>query len=83
MAEAANGDGDACYELGMVYSTGSGGVDIDLVQAHKWFNLAALAGNVRGHESRAEIAWDMTAREIAEAQRQARDWLGSTQRRAA
>jgi TPR repeat protein len=83
MADAARGDGDACYDLGIAYSSGSGGVSVDLVQAHKWFNLAALNGNERGHECRSEIAWDMTAREIAEAQRQARAWLGATSRRAA
>ena len=83
MADAARGDGDACYDLGITYSSGSAGIEIDLVQAHKWFNLAALNGNDRAHESRSEIAWDMTAREIAEAQRQARAWLGSTMRRAA
>ena len=83
MADAARGDGDACYDLGITYSSGSAGIEIDLVQAHKWFNLAALNGNARAHESRSEIAWDMTAREIAEAQRQARAWLGATTRRAA
>ena len=83
MADAARGDSQAYYELGIAYSSGSGGIDVDLVQAHKWFNLAALAGNERGQECRAEIAWDMSAREIAEAQRQARAWLGSTMRQAA
>ena len=83
MADAAAGDADAYYDLGLAYSAGTDGVEIDLVQAHKWFNLAALAGDERGHGSRAEIAWDMTAREIAEAQRSARAWLGATMRRAA
>ena len=83
MADAAQGDPQAYFELGIAYSSGSGGIDVDLVQAHKWFNLGALAGNERAQECRAEVAWDMTAREIAEAQRQARAWLGSTMRRAA
>jgi len=83
MADAAAGNADAYYDLGLAYSAGTDGVEIDLVQAHKWFNLAALAGDERGHGSRAEIAWDMTAREIAEAQRAARAWLGATTRRAA
>jgi uncharacterized protein len=83
MADAACGDDHALYELGIAYSSGSGGVAVDLVQAHKWFNLAALRGNERGQECRAEIAEDMTAREIAEAQRQARAWLNETARRAA
>jgi TPR repeat protein len=83
LADAACGDAGACYELGIAYSSGSGGIDVDLVQAHKWFNLAALNGSDRAQECRAEISEDMTAREIAEAQRQARAWLSETTRRAA
>ena len=83
MMDAAQGDPDAFFELGIAYSSGSGGVDVDLVEAHKWFNLAAVSGSERGQECRAEIAEDMTAREIAEAQRQARAWLQSTTLRAA
>ncbi len=77
ISEAARGDANACFELGMAYSCGSGGVAVDLVAAHKWFNLAALSGDERGQRLRAEIAMEMSAREIAEAQRQARAWLGS------
>ena len=85
IAEAAAGDVKALYELGIAFSTGSGGVAVDLVEAHKWFNLAALSGCTRGQECRAEISLEMTAREIAEAQRQARAWLATSayQRRAA
>ncbi len=85
LAEAAAGDADALYELGVAYSTGTHGLDVDLIEAHKWFNLAALNGSRRGQECRAEIALDMSAREIAEAQRQARAWLSVSgyQRRAA
>jgi TPR repeat protein len=78
LMDAANGNPDALYELGVAYSTGTGGIEVDLVEAHKWFNLAALNGSRRGQESRAEIAEEMTAREIAEAQRQARAWLSDT-----
>jgi uncharacterized protein len=84
LADAARGNADALYDLGMAYSTGSGGVDVDLIEAHKWFNLAALNGSEAAMMCRADISDDMTAREIAEAQRQARAWLQSTdQRRAA
>lgn len=83
IADAARGNPDALYELGVAYSTGSSGVDVDLVEAHKWFNLAALNGSIRGQESRAEIADEMSAREIAEAQRQARAWLNENHRQAA
>ena len=81
--QAAGGDTDACYDLGIAYSSGSGGTPIDLIEAHKWFNLAALAGSEAGQAARADIADDMTAREIAQAQRQARDWLSLTRARAA
>ncbi len=54
------------------------GADVNLIEAHKWFNLAALGGDSRGQESRAELADYMSAREIAEAQRQARAWLSTT-----
>lgn len=83
LGEAARGDADALYDLGMAYSTGSGGVDIDMIEAHKWFNLAALGGSEEAMMCRADISDDMTAREIAEAQRQARAWLQATDRRAA
>ena len=83
LAEAAGGNADALYELGVAYSTGTHGLSVDLIEAHKWFNLAALNGSSRGQESRAEIAEEMTAREIAAAQRQARAWLTDTSRRAA
>jgi uncharacterized protein len=84
LADAARGNADALYDLGMAFSTGSNGVEVDLVEAHKWFNLAALNGSEAAMMCRADISDDMTAREIAEAQRQARAWLQSSdQRRAA
>lgn len=83
LAKAGSGDCSAYYELGVAYSAGADGVDVDLIQAHKWFNLAALNGNILGQQCRAEIAEEMSAREIAEAQRQARSWLNDTMRRAA
>ena len=83
LLDAARGDANAYFDLGIAFSTGTGGVDVDLIQAHKWFNLAALAGLELGQECRAEIAEELTAREIAEAQRQARAWLDETARRPA
>lgn len=83
LVDAERGNAGALYDLGMAYSTGSGGVDVDLIEAHKWFNLAALNGCEEAMMSRADISDDMTAREIADAQRQARAWLQATERRAA
>jgi TPR repeat protein len=76
IADAERGDVEALYDLGVSYSTGRGGAPVDLIEAHKWFNLAALSGDTRAQACRAEISIEMTAREIAEAQRQARAWLG-------
>lgn len=83
LADAARGSAAALYELGIAYSSGAGGIDVDLVAAHKWFNLAALSGSIEAQGCRAEIADEMSAREIAEAQRQARAWLALHQRYAA
>lgn len=80
--DAARGNVNALFDLGIAYSTG-GGVDVDLIEAHKWFNLAALNGSEEAMMCRADISDDMTAREIAEAQKQARAWLQSGERRAA
>jgi TPR repeat protein len=78
--DAERGNVDVLYELGVSYSTGRGGIAVDLIEAHKWFNLAALNGCTRGQQCRAEISVEMTAREIAEAQRAARAWLAVTGR---
>lgn len=83
LADAAIGSVDALFDLGIAFSTGGGGLDVDLIEAHKWFNLAALNGSEEAMMCRADISDDMTAREIAEAQKQARAWLQSMDRRAA
>jgi uncharacterized protein len=70
--------GDMLFELGMMYSVGRD-MPIDLISAHKWFNLAAVKGNRDAIRLRREIADQMSEGEIAAAQRAARDWLkGST-----
>ena len=83
LADAARGDADALYDLGVCYSTGTEGVGIDLVEAHKWFNLAAVSGSEEAQYCRSEVADEMTAREISVAQAAARAWLSGMQRRAA
>jgi hypothetical protein len=67
---------DALYNLGLAYSTGQG-VSVDYVAAHKWFNLAAMRGSEIAKSWRAQISAEMNARQIAEAQRQAREFLSS------
>ena len=62
------------FELGMMYASGRD-VPVDLVSAHKWFNIAATKGHVEAARLRREIAAEMSDAEIGQAQRAARDWL--------
>ncbi len=70
----AGGTPDGLFQLGLMHCVGRD-VPLDLVIAHKWFNLAALRGNAEAKRYRMEIAGEMSRFEIAEAQRQAREWL--------
>ncbi|MGY3453220.1 hypothetical protein [Bradyrhizobium sp. USDA 4353] len=67
-------NGDVLFELGMLYASGRDGV-VDLIAAHKWFNLAALKGRVDAVAMRREVAEQMSEAEIAAAQREARAWM--------
>ena len=83
LAAATRGHADAYFQLGIAFSTGTDGCACDLVEAHKWFNLAALNGSEEAIHCRAEISDEMTAREIADAQKAARAWLNQSMQRAA
>ena len=67
-------DAEGCFEHGMICSVGAG-VPVDLIEAHKWFNIAAVRGHPDGARLRREIAEQMSDSEIGCAQRAARDWL--------
>lgn len=83
LRDAARGNARACFDLGVVYSSGADGVTVDLIEAHKWFNIAASSGSEEAQQCRAEVAEDMTASEIIAAQKAARAWLHGLQLRAA
>ncbi|PPD29666.1 MAG: hypothetical protein CTY20_05665 [Hyphomicrobium sp.] len=68
------GTPDALFELGLMYCAGRD-VDMDLVEAHKWFNLAAMRGNIEARRYRAEISSELSKLQIVRAQRLAREWL--------
>lgn len=74
IADASTVSSGALLQLGIMYSLGQD-VDRDLVAAHKWFNLAALRGNECAKQYRRDISSEMSPAEIAEAQREAREWL--------
>ncbi|MGX7742948.1 hypothetical protein [Rhodopseudomonas parapalustris] len=67
---------DALFDLGLLFASGRG-APVDLVAAHKWFNLAALKGRADAIAYRRELAELMSADEIAIAQREARAWMSS------
>jgi len=75
-------DADRCFERGMIHSAGAG-VPVDLIEAHKWFNIAAMQGHPEATRLRREIAEQMSDSEIGRAQRAARDWLKSHPQRPA
>jgi TPR repeat protein len=62
------------FELGMMYATGRD-CDVDVVAAHKWFNIAAIKGFDRAVELRSEMAAAMSKPELARALREAREWM--------
>ncbi len=74
LSQAETGTSEALYNLGLMYSNGEG-VQPDYIEAHKWFNLAAMKGSIEARTWRSELAQEMTASQVAEAQRQAREWL--------
>jgi uncharacterized protein len=71
----AEATGDELFRMGLLYSTGQGGAPLDYVSAHMLFNLAAMRGSVEAKVYRKELADEMASEDVAEAQRQARQWL--------
>ena len=67
--------GDEMYRLGLDASLGNDDVEADLVVAHKWFNLASMQGHLEARTYRKELSMEMSQEDIAEAQRQAREYL--------
>jgi TPR repeat protein len=45
------------------------------VAAHKWLNIAAIKGNDRAAELRADLAASMDKMQLAQALRAAREWM--------
>ena len=70
---AQQGDADAQFILGVMYSKGQG-VPQDDVQAHMWLSLAAAQSKESYRKSRDILAERMTPAQLAEAQRLAREW---------
>jgi uncharacterized protein len=73
---AATAIQDVLFERGLYWASGRSGV-VNLVAAHKWFNLAAVKGRAEAAALRREIAEQMSDVEIAAAQREARAWMST------
>ena len=74
---ADQGHADAQYIVGFMYANGEG-VPQDYVAAHMWFNLVAAQSSGEDRDrwvkNRDLVAAKMTAEQVAEAQRLAREW---------
>jgi len=71
---AATAIPDVLFERGLYWASGRSGV-VNLIAAHKWFNLAAMKGRSDAIAMRREVAELMSEIEIAAAQREARAWI--------
>ncbi|MBV6656342.1 MAG: hypothetical protein KI785_01105 [Devosiaceae bacterium] len=69
-------DADLFFDLGMMYASGRS-VAVDLVAAHKWFNLSALRGKVAAKLHREEVASELSSSQIAQALQGARAYLAA------
>src|SRR3954462_236344 len=67
---------DVLFERGLYWASGRSGL-VDLVAAHKWFNLAALKGRKDAVTLRQEVAGQMSDADISAAQREARAWVSA------
>ena len=70
----ANAIPDVLFERGLYWASGRSGV-VNLVAAHKWFNLAAARGHGQAKAWRQEMAEMLSPAEVVKAQRAAREWL--------
>ena len=69
---AGQGFAIAQYNLGLMYANGLG--PQDYVQAHIWLSLSAAQGTQDAGKNREIVERYMTATQIAEARKLARDW---------
>jgi len=76
---AENGDASAQFNLGVMLSEGHGATR-DATLAHMWLSLAAAQGDEYAAKRRKEVEAGLTATQLAEAQRLAREWKPKPER---
>ena len=68
LSAASQGDVASQFRLAQLYERGLG-VPQDLVEAHRWYNIAASRGDAEARKARDALAARLTADQLAEAQR--------------
>ena len=63
------------FRLGLIYSTDMEDRGPNFIEAHKWFSLAAMLGNLPAKAYREELKHEMSATDLTLAQRAARGWM--------
>lgn len=71
---AQKGSSVCQYFLGVMCLRGYGALQ-DFIMSHFWFNLAASRGHKKARSHLEKLTTSMSAEQIAEAQRLARDWV--------
>jgi uncharacterized protein len=75
---AEQGYTEAQFWLGLMYAVGEGVIK-DFVMAHMYFNIAAVSGNKDAIKERDSIEGVMSASQLEEAQKLAREWMQAHQ----
>lgn len=77
LAAGSQGQLGAQHQLGFMYENGYG-VPVNLIEAHKWFNLATVHNDNRfavfSAVDRERVAARMSRADVMEAQKRAREW---------
>ena len=74
-SELADQGSSVCqYYLGVMYSSGMGVLQ-DFCKAHMWLNIASSQGHKKARKHLDTLTHNMTADQIAEAQKRARKWV--------
>ena len=74
-AVIAKAEAEDLFRLGLIYSTDHEDRGPDMIEAHKWFNLAAMLGSKPAQAYRSELTMEMSNEDVTLAQRAARGWL--------
>ncbi len=73
---AKRGDVNAQFALGEIYEKGAEGINIDLIGAYAWYNLAAAQGNEKADTAVEQLKSSMSPEEIQDGEAQSIAALG-------